>query len=193
MYKTFQNFFGAHVSCTAPMFLIGVTYLDLSMNNIATIDNLVFSGLTQMSHLLLSENSLTTVPPIPSDVAPALVYLALDNNLITEIPDNYFQDFATLEYLDLQYNKLTALDEFALTGLVSLLSLDIGHNDINFMHQDVFKDTGQLQYFYAGDNPGGSFPCFAPYINDSLQYLSFYGGWKVSSNYEECVTGLTGG
>ncbi|XP_018412041.1 PREDICTED: leucine-rich repeat-containing protein 19 [Nanorana parkeri] len=109
-----------------------LTELNLSSNNIKTLSNAIFSGLTKLEVLVLKENGITTVEVLVFQGLEFLRILDLSYNEIIELPTNILQPFKQLQELNLQNNSMTNLDiKDALTDLKTPLNITLSGNQWN--------------------------------------------------------------
>ncbi|XP_064084348.1 leucine-rich repeat-containing G-protein coupled receptor 5-like isoform X2 [Macrobrachium nipponense] len=142
-----------------------VTSLDLSNNNLTTIQNLAFASYPALRHLKLSGNRITTISK-ESFHGLRLHTLLLDNNhlsgLLTgslpdtlhelSLEDNFFSNVPpsvsllhSLQVLNLARNKISTLRGSDFNGLHNLLSLSLHQNDIATVDPASFAPLTQLQ------------------------------------------------
>jgi Leucine-rich repeat (LRR) protein len=138
--------------------------LDLSCNEITSIEDHAFDNNAALRTLFLYENALTT---IPSTVFSRLCYLVdldlsynkinvldstvfvglrqleeltLDNNQLTTLPSTIFDPLVNLVNLYLSNNQLTVIDSNAFEGLVNLEILDLNGNQLTTIDPLWLKD-----------------------------------------------------
>ena len=112
--------------CIDPMLAENVRYLDLSNNNIPSIDPLIHQ-MTTLEQLKLDGNKISQVPPNLFDCS-CLIELSLDHNLISEMPRQIGR-CTRLTLLSFCHNKLSRIpDEIA--NLTSLMSLQLSYNEL---------------------------------------------------------------
>ncbi|EDW11891.2 uncharacterized protein Dmoj_GI17392 [Drosophila mojavensis] len=94
--------------------------LDLSSNQIETLQGRPFHGLKQLHDLLLSYNRIKTLPQDAFQGIPKLQLLDLEGNEIAHIHKDAFAAFTGLEDLNLGNNIFPQLPEAGLRGLLHL-------------------------------------------------------------------------
>eukprot|EP00752_Nemacystus_decipiens_P001257 g1255.t1 len=120
-----------------------ITSLDLSGNNITTLD---VSGSTTRGRFLQGLFSLF-------DGLTNLESLNLNNLGLTEIPDGVFDDLENLETLDLSENCFGTLDSDVFAPLGNLESLDLSDTCLVGLPGDIFAPLGNLTSLDLSDNP----------------------------------------
>ncbi|TSN95706.1 Toll-like receptor 3 [Bagarius yarrelli] len=109
-------------------FLINLTMLDLSNNNIANIKNGLLDGLHHLSVLKLQHNNLARVWKNANPGGPVL----------------FLRDTRNLTVLEMDYNGLDEIPTLAFQGLSQLKYLSMSGNLLNFLHASIFNDLRSL-------------------------------------------------
>ncbi|KAL2090885.1 hypothetical protein ACEWY4_013148 [Coilia grayii] len=115
--------------------------IDLSGNQITTLEEDVFRSLPQLQDLLLSDNHLQTLPELPQ----TLRHLDVSNNQLrsTGLHREAFKDMSNLQFLHLSKNKL----DFVPVPLPdSLRVLHLQNNNIQTLHEDTFCNSHNIHY-----------------------------------------------
>ncbi|XP_070067678.1 leucine-rich repeat-containing G-protein coupled receptor 5 isoform X2 [Drosophila takahashii] len=122
--------------------------LDLSSNQIETIQGKPFNGLKQLHDLLLSYNRIKALPQDAFQGIPKLQLLDLEGNEISHIHKEAFAGFTALEDLNLGNNIFPELPE---SGLRALLHLKTFNNPKlrEFPPPDTFPRIQTLILSYA--------------------------------------------
>ncbi|EDW57572.2 leucine-rich repeat-containing G-protein coupled receptor 5 isoform X2 [Drosophila virilis] len=122
--------------------------LDLSSNQIETLQGRPFHGLKQLHDLLLSYNRIKTLPQDAFQGIPKLQLLDLEGNEIVHIHKDAFAAFTALEDLNLGNNIFPHLPE---AGLRALLHLKTFNNPKlrEFPPPDTFPRIQTLILSYA--------------------------------------------
>lgn len=105
------------------------THLDLSVNQLTTLDMTKLSRLTKLRVLLLHKNQLREVPPwqaLPS----SLQRLWLHQNLISVVPSQRLTKKMSLAMLSLNNNNISVIEPYAFANLTSIWSLKLGRNKL---------------------------------------------------------------
>ena len=124
--------------------LAAITELDLSSENINTLQTGDFDGLTALTSLALTHNSLETLPAGIFDGLTALTELGLGYNSLETLPADIFDELTGLTELDLYSNDLETLPVGIFDGLTALTELDLFNNDLTTLRADVFEDLTAL-------------------------------------------------
>ena len=83
--------------------------MNLSKNEISSIHQSTFKGLSKLEELHLDYNKIKTLDPNLFNVSKNLRILYLNNNEISSIDENAFQGLSKLEGLCLNKNQITSL------------------------------------------------------------------------------------
>lgn len=105
------------------------TDLDLSSNELTTLDLPKLSRLSNLQELLLHENQLKEAPPwqaLPS----SLRRLSLHHNKISVIPSQNVTKRMSLQYLFLNSNRISTIEPNAFANLTSVQSLKLSRNKL---------------------------------------------------------------
>ncbi|XP_053661212.1 leucine-rich repeat neuronal protein 3-like [Anopheles marshallii] len=164
---------------------MNVTVLDLSHNEIATIEISCFKNLTQLEVLDLSHNRLKTkdlIPEIfighysPSIYEPLkqLRVLRLGANELHSLNQDLFQHLPALEELSLELNAFKVIDQQSETAIASvdrLVSLDLSYMELEEIPKYLFHTPTGLQYLNLTGNLLKTIPPALSYAK-GLKWLS---------------------
>lgn len=114
-------------------------------NQVASIENGDFAGLTNMKELGLSVNRISTVDPGDFTGLSNLQRLHLGGNRITSIGTGGFQELGKLEQLFLLENRLTGVESGDFQGLVNLKELYLFYNQISGIESGDFQQLAKLE------------------------------------------------
>ncbi|KAM4023439.1 LOW QUALITY PROTEIN: leucine-rich repeat neuronal protein 1 [Anomaloglossus baeobatrachus] len=109
--------------------LANLTELDLSQNNISSIQDVGLANLSQLTTLHLEENQ------------------------VFEMMDYCLQDLTNLEELYINHNQLSSISPSAFAGLRSLLRLHLNSNKLRIIDSRWFESTPNLEILMIGENP----------------------------------------
>lgn len=109
---------------------VSAATLDLSHNQIETLEGGSFEGLYRLDTLQLAHNQLTTIHPgaFRNISGTLLRHLDLSSNQLRVLEQHYFQDLPGLEELLLFNNRIIHVENRALAGLSSLRKAYLSHN-----------------------------------------------------------------
>lgn len=116
--------------------------LDLSSNQLSSVNFSMFNSFMQMQVLNLGGNELTSVRD--AGRAPSLRVLYLYSNRIESIDADAFFRLEALEYLDLRFNNLQVLEPAALQVRSSRWQLRIRSNQLATVEDAFGQSTGFL-------------------------------------------------
>ncbi|XP_049298822.1 leucine-rich repeat neuronal protein 3 [Anopheles funestus] len=164
---------------------MNITILDLSHNEIATIEKPCFKNLTSLQVLDLSHNRLQTAaltPEIfvghfsPTEYEPLkqLRVLRLGANELHSLNQDLFEHLPALEELSLELNPFKVIDqqsEIAIASIDRLVSLDLSYMELEEIPKYLFHTPTGLQYLNL---TGNLFPAIPPALSyaKGLRWLS---------------------
>nr|AGJ51108.1 variable lymphocyte receptor C [Petromyzon marinus] len=108
--------------------LTRLTFLDLSNNKLQSLPVGVFDQLKNLNELRLSSNQLKSLPPGVFDQLTKLTWLSLSTNQLQSIPAGVFDKLTNLQTLDLLNNQLQSVPDGAFDHLVKLETLQLMNN-----------------------------------------------------------------
>lgn len=151
--------------------------LDLSSDDIESVDNLAFAGLASLQRLDLSNNSLSDVPQdvfaglsslvflslrdnkfeslpfyILTPIKPSLATLDLSWNRLVTVAGEFFHPAPQLHTILLADNRLTKLPGNAFAELPGLRTLDLARNRLTDLPRQLFTKLSALTYLNLGHN-----------------------------------------
>ncbi len=166
-------------------------WLRLRGNDLTTLPEDVFEGLSNLGYLDLSSNMITTLPEDLFDGLSSLTRLELTNNDLTTLSEDVFEGLSSLRTLHLANNDLTVLPEDVFEGLSGLSNLFVRNNDLTVLPEDVFEGLSDLYWLDLGSNMITVLP------EDVFDELSNLGRLHMSGNMittlsKDVFEGLTG-
>ncbi|XP_010795549.1 epiphycan [Notothenia coriiceps] len=115
--------------------------IDLTANEITSIDERAFLGLPELEEVLIRENHISQLPALPETMS---LIDASQNNIGTKgIHEEAFKDMTGLLYLYLTDNNI---DYIPVPLPDSLRSLHLQRNNIQTMHEDTFCNLKDFNY-----------------------------------------------
>ena len=146
-----------HAVCANVPDIALISDLNLSFQNILSLQSDDFSGLTGLTVLNLDNNQLSSLPEdIFSDLT-ALTLLNLDHNQLRNLPEDIFSGLTRLRELYLN-NQLRNLPEDIFSGLTGLTVLTLNNNQLSNLPAGVFSGLTGLTTLYLNDNQLFSLP-----------------------------------
>ena len=134
-----------------PTSLFNLATLDLSSNQLETLEPHALSGLPNLSQLDISGNQLLTVHPAAFSNNTNLLILDLSSNKLWELP-TAISGLINLQTIDLSQNQISRLDTRTMEKLTSLWRLQIHHNLIAIVPEGFFSRFTGLQVLDLSNN-----------------------------------------
>nr|AIO08167.1 variable lymphocyte receptor C [Petromyzon marinus] len=111
--------------------LSNLTYLTITNNpQLQSLPVGVFDQLKNLNELRLSSNQLKSLPPRVFDSLTKLTYLSLNNNQLQSIPAGVFDKLTNLDRLELSTNQLQSVPDGAFDKLTNLQTLSLQINQL---------------------------------------------------------------
>ncbi len=161
--------------------LTRVQRIYLTGNKVGQISDNAFSGLYSISHLYLTENSLENVNLNMFAGLHQLDVLSLAKNNINNIENGSFRELVNLTNLDLSENDLNSIKSTTFEGMINLKYLSLKNNNINILESNLFENNSNLESVILSD-------CKIEYISDSvfsnlgnINHLTFANNYNLSS------------
>ncbi len=132
--------------------------LGLSGNHIVRLPLDAFSTLVNLRNLSLGDNRLREIPPSLFDGLIGLTSLHLDRSDITDLQSEVFQGLTALENLNLIKNRLNTLPAGFFSQLPTLRKLHLSDNQFSSFPDKVFSDATNLRTLDVSRNPGVPIP-----------------------------------
>ncbi|XP_037949793.1 leucine-rich repeat-containing protein 15 [Teleopsis dalmanni] len=147
--------------------------LNLNHNKITVIHNNAFEGLDTLEILTLYENKITLIEPEAfRGLEKKLKRLNLGGNELTAVPQKALSILDTLKKLEIQENKIRTIREGDFAGLESLDSLILAHNMITSVPANVFSHLNLLNSLELEGNKINQIDKEAfKGLEENLQYL----------------------
>ncbi|XP_044004106.1 carboxypeptidase N subunit 2-like [Aphidius gifuensis] len=122
--------------------------LDLDYNNLTALS----SSLEKLETLDLSYNQLNSIQPGTFNNLLNLKHLSLQENHLTSLPKNIFTGLKNLESLNIGLNRLNYLESSTFVGLSKLRQLWIGYNNLTTLPKDIFYGLDNLEMLALHSN-----------------------------------------
>ena len=116
--------------------------LGLSGNNLSSLPQGIFQGLSNLQTLRLEENNLSSLPQGIFQGLSNLQSLQLYNNNLSSLPQGIFQGLSNLEELTLHNNNLSSLPQGIFQGLSNLRRLLLQNNNLSSLPELPSSLTG---------------------------------------------------
>ncbi|XP_053719295.1 leucine-rich repeat neuronal protein 3 [Synchiropus splendidus] len=155
-------------------YLVNITEIDLSQNNISSVGDMHLGNLPRLLSLHMEENWIRELPERSLTEVANLQELYLNHNLISHISPLAFQGLGKLVRLHLNSNKLTAIHREWFDPLPNLEILMIGENPILSLDEHNFKPLANLRSLVLTRMNLSQLPDGALTGLDNLESISFY-------------------
>ncbi|EFX71756.1 hypothetical protein DAPPUDRAFT_59842, partial [Daphnia pulex] len=145
----------ATIDTLAAQTFVDVTHLQelrLNRNKIRHIRPFAFQGLSKTVELELSNNELVSLERGVFADLDDLRQLFLDGNNISLVEDSVFQNLKKLEELDLSGNYIAVLTGETLMGLQQLKKLSLRSNQLTIVGDHTFAHAGNLRRLDLSSN-----------------------------------------
>ena len=164
--------------------------LDLYNNNLSSLPQGIFQGLSNLQGLNLNRNNLSSLPQGIFQGLSNLQTLSLADNNLSSLPQGIFQGLSNLQGLFLDENNLSSLPQGIFQGLSNLQRLSLGGNNLTSLPQGIFQGLSNLQRLSLGGNNLTSLPQGIFQGLSNLQRLSLYNN-NLSSLPQGIFQGLS--
>ena len=119
---------------------VNLQVLDLSSNELVSINSDSLQPLANLSRLILKDNKLSTLSNVTHGL-PELVVLDLSNNSLQQLSVGDLSQLKRLEHLNLFGNKLLTLQSGVFQGIQNLTKLILSHNSLIEIEAHAFDHT----------------------------------------------------
>ena len=123
---------------------INVTQVDLTYNNITSLQSELFKEMAKLQILDLSNNPIENFDCDTFKGLRGLRSLKIDNTSIKEVQENSFQQLSNLENLELSSSFLNRLESNTLNGLNNLIRLNMSDSEIDTIEEGAFSDLSNI-------------------------------------------------
>ncbi|XP_031172195.1 toll-like receptor 9 [Sander lucioperca] len=178
--------------------LTNLTYLDISNNDLKSIESELLCNLPEsMETLSISNNLLKYFPWQNISALSNLCHLDLSQNFLFYLPNKVIEFGENFSFLDLSHNRLSIIPEDFFSMAKSLHYLYLSHNQIKALNHHflpvLFKNGSALQKLTLHNNP---FKCdcdtswFADFLRSTpvqIPYLTT----QVHCDYPESQQGVS--
>ncbi|XP_077355215.1 leucine-rich repeat neuronal protein 3 [Festucalex cinctus] len=131
---------------------VGTQVLLLQTNNVAKIDK-PLDYLANITEIDLSQNNISSMNDVHLGILPQLMSLHMEENRIQELPDQCLVEVANLQELYLNHNLISSISKMAFQGLSKLLRLHLNSNKLKVIHREWFEPMPNLEILMIGENP----------------------------------------
>nr|AIO08214.1 variable lymphocyte receptor C [Petromyzon marinus] len=134
--------------------LSNLTYLTITNNpQLQSLPVGVFDRLTSLEKLYLNYNQLKSLPPRVFDSLTKLTELQLNINQLQSIPEGIFKTLTNLQTLYLSTNQLQSIPKGAFDKLTKLETLHLQTNKLQSVPEGAFDNLINMQNMQLHDNP----------------------------------------
>ena len=158
--------------------LLKLRHLDISHNSVQELDQQALNGLTTLHSVDLSHNQLTVISDRAFVHLTALTSLKLDHNWLNDtVSAEVFLGLSHLSQLDLSHNQLTVISDRAFVHLTALTSLNLDHNGLKMTSQSlppgVFAPLSTLHSLRLHNNDDSHVGQYPPDVFNDLVSLRY--------------------
>lgn len=132
--------------------LANIMSLDVSLQEISSLQQSDFNGLTSLISLNLSDNDLTSLPAGIFDSLTTLTSLDLSSNELDDFSSDIFDALTSLETLDLSSNDIDHLSSDIFAELTMLTLLDLSSNELSSLLSTIFDTLLSLACLDLSNN-----------------------------------------
>jgi hypothetical protein len=150
-------------------------HLDLSDNNLPSIQRLLFNDLISLNYLNLSYNNINDVDDESFFNLSSLLVLDLSKNFLSFLRADAFKGLYSLKKLCLNENKFDSIDKKVFGDLDKLNFLDLSLNMIKIIQHENFKYLARLEILNLNSNQ-------IKILNKSLTFLGNLANLDLSNN-----------
>ncbi len=129
----------------------GLRELDLSGNKINEVIQEIVTYMN-LELLDLSDNEMLSIDDNVLDTLPKLKYLYLEKNRLSSINTRTFKGMQSLIKLDLSHNMVEILDNNVFADMTRLTDLNLGSNELREIEDDAFIGLGSVEFLTLSDN-----------------------------------------
>jgi insulin-like growth factor-binding protein complex acid labile subunit len=128
---------------------IGIRELDVSRNQLESLDAHVFDNLPALTRIEAGNNLIAVVETLR---LPKLISLDLKNNQISHLQPGTLHSLPNLQKLDLSGNNLKKLPNYMFLENTKLDTLDLRSNYLASLDQETFSGATMLKALYLQNN-----------------------------------------
>ncbi|CAL1261669.1 unnamed protein product [Larinioides sclopetarius] len=150
-------------------------FLDVSHNQLSTLDKGNFEDLKKLKVLLVNSNMISVLQNDTFISLNALKVLHLNENYLQTLPAKVFVQLESLELLDLCQNSISNIDQEAFFGLKSLKTLLLRDNKLTNIPSTPFQYISKLFKLDLGLNSFENIPENSFSALNDLEELSLDG------------------
>jgi Leucine-rich repeat (LRR) protein len=122
-----------------------LTTINLSHNNISTVDAMAFAGATQLVILKLAYNSIVVLDEKAFTGLKKLQILVLSHNQISTLQVNLFIELEKMEYIFLDYNRLSNINLQMFTSNNNLTNILLNDNEIKTIEDYLVSPRSKIR------------------------------------------------
>nr|AGJ51107.1 variable lymphocyte receptor C [Petromyzon marinus] len=128
--------------------------LQLDYNQLASIDEKAFRGLSNLTYLSITSNpQLQSLPVGVFDQLKDLNELHLSINKLKSLPPRVFDSLTKLTYLGLSQNQLQSIEAGLFDKLTNLQTLELSTNQLQSVPDGAFDSLTKLETTTLSSNP----------------------------------------
>ena len=146
-----------HVTQIVSQIPASVVLLDLSSNQITSLQPEAFKRLPNLQYLYLSANEIQEIPTKAFRCLFALKQLTLHQNRISAVHEDSFFDLIRIQSIDLSYNNISHIPQNTFTNLKTLEKLRLQYNAFSELRANMFSGLSSLEFLNISHNSALNF------------------------------------
>lgn len=127
-------------------------YLNMPLNEIATIDKDAFQDLCKLEYLSLASNDIESLSSKLFSSLENLKTLFLNDNEVEVLSPKTFSSLKNLESLFLTDNNIYFLHENTFANLFNLGNISFNNNNLEVIDKNLLRNSKKLEYIWLNDN-----------------------------------------
>lgn len=166
--------------------------LKLTKPNIRNIDEDLFEGFTNLTHLTIINSKIQEIERNAFSHLPNLEFLDLSENRLSKLFDYIFEDMTKLQKLILNWNDIKTIDSSEFSNLTNLRELQIKRNQLKSIYATTFIGLTHVEIIDLSKNPIAyiqlksfdSCRSLKQLIIENTEHLVIQSLWSSPSNFE---------
>ncbi|KAH3693795.1 hypothetical protein DPMN_081233 [Dreissena polymorpha] len=124
----------------------------LANNQLTTVHEVLFKGLSQLRKLIIANNSIKSIHKKAFTNMTALQQLDLSDNRLEQLDPYQFSNLLQLKYINLSNNQLTTLNESVFEHNTALEQIILSHNNLSDVGNLILNATNIISINVSNNN-----------------------------------------